>query len=189
MLPTLDDLRQRRQQLGLTQTKLAEISNVSQSLIAKIEAGRIVPSYANAGRIFGAIESLSEKAEVKAKDIMSDKVIAVQPNTIVRDAAKLIRKHAVSQMPVIKNDAVLGTISEKAILEKLQEDSDFDIRKMRVQQAMDAPMPIVHEGAGLSAITALLEHYPGVLVAREGKVIGIITKADLLSVVIGKRGK
>ncbi len=41
MFPTLEDIAKRRHQLGLKQSELAKAAGVSQSLIAKLEAGTI----------------------------------------------------------------------------------------------------------------------------------------------------
>ena len=58
MLYELNRIKQMRTELGLTQTELANISRVSQSLIAKIERGNIEPSYSIARRIFIVLEEL-----------------------------------------------------------------------------------------------------------------------------------
>ena len=44
----LNEISRLRKQLGLTQAELAKLSGVSQSLIAKLEAGKIEPSYSKA---------------------------------------------------------------------------------------------------------------------------------------------
>ena len=41
----IEQLKQIRKQLGLTQTEFAKEAGVSQSLVAKIEAGNIDPTY------------------------------------------------------------------------------------------------------------------------------------------------
>ena len=41
----IDRISKIRKQLGLTQIQLANLAGVSQSLIAKLESGRIDPSY------------------------------------------------------------------------------------------------------------------------------------------------
>jgi len=47
---------QKRKELGLTQSKLAASAGVSQSIIAKIEAGSVDPSYSVVQRLFSALE-------------------------------------------------------------------------------------------------------------------------------------
>ncbi|MCK4496763.1 MAG: helix-turn-helix domain-containing protein, partial [Candidatus Aenigmarchaeota archaeon] len=45
MLPEIKSIKNRRKLLGLTQKDLAKQAGVSQSFIAKMESGRINPSY------------------------------------------------------------------------------------------------------------------------------------------------
>ena len=52
MLPTLEIIPDRRRKLGLTQSQLASLAGVSQSYIAKLEAGKIEPSYIKIKSIF-----------------------------------------------------------------------------------------------------------------------------------------
>ena len=58
MFPTLDDIAKRRRQLGLKQSELAKMAGVSQSLIAKLEAGTIDSSYTKVKTIFDVLERL-----------------------------------------------------------------------------------------------------------------------------------
>ncbi|MEM0360769.1 MAG: helix-turn-helix domain-containing protein, partial [Candidatus Diapherotrites archaeon] len=60
-----------RKKLGLTQCHLSRISGVSQSMIAKIEAGRVSPGYEKARRLLEALTEEGKKKEARAADIMS----------------------------------------------------------------------------------------------------------------------
>ena len=56
MFYELDKIKQMRQKLGLTQTQLAKLAGVSQSMITKIERGTIEPSYLIAKKIISDFE-------------------------------------------------------------------------------------------------------------------------------------
>jgi predicted transcriptional regulator len=84
----------------MTQQELAKKSAVSQSLIAKIESGRIDPTYSKVVQIFGALNSESKQSELKARDIMNKKIISITSDMTVKDAVHLMRKHEISQMHV-----------------------------------------------------------------------------------------
>ncbi|MFA4856113.1 MAG: helix-turn-helix domain-containing protein, partial [archaeon] len=75
MLPDLGEIKARRISAGLTQSRLASLSGVSQSLIAKIEAGNIEPSYGRAKRLLDCLAQLNAKKEKQAKDIMTRPVM------------------------------------------------------------------------------------------------------------------
>jgi len=67
MLPKIEEIERRRKSLGLGQKQLAKMVDVSQSMIAKIETGRINPSYIKTKAIFDLLESLERKREIKVK--------------------------------------------------------------------------------------------------------------------------
>ncbi|MEM3267388.1 MAG: helix-turn-helix domain-containing protein [Conexivisphaerales archaeon] len=50
----LREISKMRKVLGLTQVQLAKMAGISQSLLAKIEAGKVDPSYTRARKIFAA---------------------------------------------------------------------------------------------------------------------------------------
>ena len=104
MLPELDEIVKKRKMLGLTQKGLADITGVSQSLITKLEAGRIEPSYNKAKRIFEALNRLELKAEFSAKDLLNEEIVGIQKSEIVSEAVKLMMDLGYSQIPVFDGD-------------------------------------------------------------------------------------
>ncbi len=172
----LEEIKHIRKKLGLTQFELAQRAGVSQSLIAKTESGRLDPTYTNARKIFTALDDLEKKKELKAESIMNKKVISVDPSDDVKDAIQKMKKHQISQMPVITNHKSIGIISESIILEHLTE------KKVKfVKDIMGESPPIIPKETSSKVVSNLLRHYPMVLVSSEGELIGLITKADLLS--------
>ena len=69
MLPSLDEIAKKRKMLGLTQKELARMAGVSQSSIAKIESGKIDPSYNKVKAIFDVLERMETKVNHTAKNI------------------------------------------------------------------------------------------------------------------------
>jgi riboflavin synthase len=58
MLPELTKIVAMRRRLGVSQKRLASITDVSQSLISKVESGTVVPAYDKAKTMFDALEHL-----------------------------------------------------------------------------------------------------------------------------------
>src|SRR3989344_3507124 len=112
----VQDIKRIRKKHGLSQVQLAKLSGVSQSLIAKIESGKLDPSYSNAKRIFEALSGLSEKEELKAADIMIKKIIYAKPDETVGSVVKKLKSHQISQLPVISKNRVVGLVSESDII-------------------------------------------------------------------------
>ena len=175
VLPELSEIKIKRKRLGITQSELAAKAGVSQSLVAKIESASIVPSYENAKRIFDFFDSLSEQSQARAADFMSKKVIGISPVDSVKAAVRTMKRNAVSQLPVIDKNKLVGLVSESTILNAL-----LDSKASHVVDIMQEAPPIVSKATSINVVSNLLKHYPLVVVSEGGKLVGLITKSDLL---------
>ncbi|MGD6853229.1 MAG: CBS domain-containing protein [Candidatus Bathyarchaeia archaeon] len=181
MIPPLEDIAKRRHQLGLKQSELAKAAGVSQSLIAKLEAGTIDSSYSKVKNIFDVLERLEFKTKIQAEKLIHGEVISVQKEEPISEVVKVMKEHGISQMPVFDGKQSVGSISEKAILHQILGGQDLEvISRHPAQKIMEDAFPQINEDAPLSLITSLLQSYSAVLVSRKGEIVGIITKADLL---------
>jgi predicted transcriptional regulator len=181
MFPTLEDIGKRRRQLGLKQSELAKAAGVSQSLIAKLEAGTIDSSYTKVRTIFDVLERLEFKTKVQTEKILHTEVVSVQRSQPIFEAVTVMKEHGYSQIPVFDGKQSVGSISEKAILRQILAGQDLDeISRQPTERIMEEAFPQINDDAPLSLITSLLQTYSAVLVSKKGVVIGIITKADLL---------
>ena len=189
MLPELSDIKSRRKQLGLSQSQLAEKTGVSQSAIAKIESGRLSPSYDSAKKIFAFFENVSMHSVLSAQEMMSSRVVTCTPEMLAKDAIKLMKKHGISQVPVIENQSAVGIVSERTIVDLMQKEKDTDkILEKKVIEIMEESLPQVTVETPSRAISVLLEHHQAALVVKKGKIAGIITRSDLLgSILKGKK--
>jgi len=184
MLPGLDEIPRRRKLLSMSQKQLANFAGVSQSMIAKIENRNISPSYTKTKAIFDTLESLERRNETKAKDICHGKVVSVQSHEPVSRAVHLMRETGFSQLPVLNEGQVVGSVTEKTILQKLVSSPKPDhVAKKEIETIMDDAFPTVNEFTPVSMVSTLLQYEPAVLVSRRGHVLGIVTKADLLKVI------
>ncbi len=172
----LAELKKIRKRIGITQNELAKKANVSQSLIAKIESGKIDPSYKNAKKLFETLSMLNKEDELTASDLMFQKIYSVSDTDTLKDAITTMRKHNISQMPVIKNKKVLGYISESVLLDKILDGETLS----KVGEIMQSSPPILPPNTSQGIIANLLKHFPFVLVEEKGELIGLITKADFL---------
>lgn len=184
MLPDLQEIGRRRRLLALSQKQLAKFSGVSQSMIAKIESGRSSPSYQKTKSIFDSLENLERRNELKAKDISHGKVVGIQAHDTVAKGVRLMRETGFSQLPVFNGTQLVGSLTEKIILQRLMSTPNpEELSKQLVEKIMDEAFPTVSEETPLSMVSALLRYESAVLVVRRGRVFGIVTKADLLKVV------
>ena len=172
----LSEIKKIRKSLGLTQTELAKQANVSQSLIAKIESEKIDPTFTKTKRIFDTLSLLEKKEEIKAEELMNKKIISLGPSENIRESINKMKKYGISQMPVLDGQNVVGLVSESTLLDAL-----MSKKSSKIEEIMEESPPTVSKNASIKVVSSLLKHYPMVLVSESGKLVGLITKADLLS--------
>lgn len=172
-LPTPADLRERRKELGLTQSEVAEAAGVSQPLIARIEGGGVDPRLSTLRCIVEVLHE-REEAVVRAEELMSTSVIAVQADDSVQLAAARMDEAAYSQLPVLEDEVAVGSITLGDLVAL-----DDDARQDEVRSHMQEPFPVVSPNTPVDEIKTLLEHARAVLVTDAGRPVGIITEADL----------
>ncbi len=183
MLPELSELVRLRKSLGMTQAQLSNLAGVSQSAVAKVERGQMIPSYELAKKLFDTLQKQLEKVEpeVVASKVRTRAVYSIAPEATLQEAAEVMRRHGFSQLPVVKDGKNMGNLTEGAIAKMILEGKDpKDLAVIRVSQVMDEPLPTIDEGAPVSIIASLLQRYPAVLVVRAGEITGIIAKSDLM---------
>jgi predicted transcriptional regulator len=174
-------LKRIRAQLGFTQASLASAAGVSQSIIAKIEAGAVDPTFGTLWAISKALNTNSSKGK-KAADVMSSPVIGVQDTVRLKECVATMKKNAFSQMPVFSGEKMVGTVTETQIMGILAD--AWDPKKVLDQRVRDHIQPVfavVGRDTPVEALFSLFRYLPAVLVASGEKVDGIITKIDLLA--------
>ncbi len=169
-------LKKMRIEAGLTQGQLAKLVGVSQAHIAKIEGEKVDPRLSTVNRI---LQILAGGRGKKCGEIMTRGVITASPQDKISKVSETMVKHAISQLPVIEKDKVIGMITEEGIVRNLNP----EIADEPVEKVMEPPLPSVPEETDISIIRPLLEAHAGVLVTRKGKLVGIITRSDLLKVI------
>jgi predicted transcriptional regulator len=185
--PPSDDIRKIRKTLDITQVQLARESGISQSTIAKIERGRISASYSTVVRLFETLDSLrhgDRATEFTAADVASKGVVTIQSTEKVHAATDLMRTTGFSQLPVLKGDTPVGSISERGIFDLLRKGRTMEeLKDTVISSIMDESFPVINEGTSMTAVTTMMSDSNAVLVARRGKIVGLITNADILKLI------
>lgn len=181
-LPTPEDLRSARVGLGLTQTELAEAAGVSQSLVARIELDEVDPSYSTLAAIVEALNRV-ERRTVTLDEVMNREVEAVAPDAPVRAAAETMRERGFSQLPVLEAGAPVGSVTEQAIVDAIQDAGREELADEPVRSVMAAPFPALDPDEAVDVAARMLEDSAAVLVMEEGRVVGLVTKSDLLGTI------
>lgn len=169
-------LRKLRRDAGLTQRQLAQLAGVSQAHIAKIENRKVDPRLSTVNKI---LQVLTEGEGRKCGDIMTRNVVFAKPTDRILKVSEVMMKKAISQLPVMDHDKIIGTVTEQSIVRNLH----VNIADETVERIMNPPLPCVPEDTSLNVVRPLLEDQQGVLTMRRGEVVGIITRSDLLKTV------
>lgn len=133
------------------------------------------------------------------KNWMSRNVFTITPEDSMQDAVYLMREHKVRTLPVVKNDEVVGIVSETDIKRASASDATgldvheilYLISKIKIKDIMSKNPITVHEDLTVEETAEILmkEKISGVPVLdNEGKILGIITRDDLFNVLISLSG-
>ena len=149
-----------------------------------------------------AVDRLSRL--IKARDVMTQKVIAVQGDTPSGEVALLMAEHGIAGVPVLDgNQKVMGVISEKDFLfhmggENTRSFMDvvarclqnkgcvaITMRQQKAEDIMTSPPITVGESTPVSKIAALfndkgINRIP--VTDETGSLLGIVARADILHV-------
>ena len=183
--PPTSEIRRRRKMLDITQAELAAASGVSQSTITKIEKGRISTSYETVVRLFETLDAMAKKKqEVHLMDIASKDIASVQDDCTVHEVTEMLRSTGYSQIPVFRGDSPVGSISERSVFRHLNNEVTLDkLSKHPVSEIMEDSFPTVPETASIDTVSRMLLSADAVLVTHRGRIVGMVTNADLLKLV------
>ncbi|HXF58425.1 MAG TPA: cystathionine beta-synthase [Candidatus Saccharimonadales bacterium] len=128
---------------------------------------------------------LLDASTITVSDVMSGKrnhipaFISIRFDDTVDRALALIREFNISQLPVLKENAVVGSVSEGVLLQKVLDGSAHG--DTRVEYLLEKSLPVVPLDAHLPrAMKVLSTSNAAVAVDEHGKPAGMLTRFDLL---------
>ncbi|MGH7514012.1 MAG: pyridoxal-phosphate dependent enzyme [Gemmatimonadales bacterium] len=113
-------------------------------------------------------------------------VVSVAPAAAVRQALNLMATWSVSQIPVLENGQSVGGLIEGTLMARAL--AQPALLERPVSEVMDPPFPEVEAGTAVDRVGAMLtRESPAALVRRDGKLVGIVSRYDVLQQLIGGR--
>jgi len=107
-------------------------------------------------------------------------MISVNPQDILSKAVKLMHEYNISQLPVIDQEKVVGSLDEASLMKLLHDGIDFPTQQ--ILAVMGKPWPTLDEEVDISeAYRLLLSGTIGVIVIKNRVPTGVITRADLIN--------
>lgn len=142
---------------------------------------------------------------MRAKDVMTSNVVSVTPGHSIRHASQIMLDHDISGLPVIDGEgAVVGMLTEGDLLRRcelggatlhVESPGGAEAARARhyiqahawcVKDVMTSPATCVSEEDTLATVAAIFlkQGVKRVPVVREGQVVGIVSRRDLLRAII-----
>jgi len=105
-------------------------------------------------------------------------LVSVAPRDSVGVALERMDELGLSQIPVLEEGKCVGSLRENRVLAKVVRDRE--LLNAPVSEVMEASFPTVDVDASSSEVTRRLQTSPAVLVEEYGRIVGIITRHDVL---------
>jgi cystathionine beta-synthase len=127
---------------------------------------------------------LEPKIRLTASDVTYGRkgkrpLISVGLEATLTQASSLMEENNISQLPVVEDGRVIGSLTENKVLSILV--SNPSMREHRVKEFLDKPFPVVEERVSIEKIYRMLEKdATAVVVKHEDNSLDIITKSDLI---------
>ena len=107
-------------------------------------------------------------------------LISVDPRDKLSRAIELIAVHQISQIPVIENGTIVGSLNESSVMKALHDGLQPEVQEVR--GVMGASLPALDETSDLSeAYRLLFGGAPAIVVTRDRKPYGVVTRFDVIT--------
>jgi cystathionine beta-synthase len=127
------------------------------------------------------VEQLLERRTSRAPSLVS-----VAPAAAVRQALNLMSTWDVSQLPVVDDGAAVGSLNEGTLMTRALAQPALLDRPVR--EVMENPFPVVEATTPTDRLVNILtRESPAALVRKDGRIVGIVSRYDLLQQMIGTR--
>jgi len=134
---------------------------------------------------------------------MTKAVVAIDPQSTVRDAGEILRERRISGLPVMDGESVVGMITVTAIMRfilaniyqphvtresmpdlRLSDLIDSEKLNVKVNQLMTRPVRSLDEEDSVDEVMKLMfvENKHTLPVIKDGRLIGVVGRRDLVEV-------
>jgi acetoin utilization protein AcuB len=155
-------------------------------------------------RIISFLTFVTIVKKMRVRDIMSTNVIAVDEDTSIQKARKIMEAHKIRRLPVMKKDKLVGLVTEHMLLEASPSSAtklsipelDDLLDKMTVKEIMVKEPYTISPDMPPEEVLKLGQEmgYGGFPVVEYGRLIGVVTESDIVRLMtrilgVTKKGK
>lgn len=117
------------------------------------------------------------------KDIVNGRsakrLVTIAPGSTVSEAAELMKKYDIEQLPVMKDNELIGAVSESGLFQKLFRDNE--LKNATVQDVLEPAYPVVDFDTPVERLGSLITRENGAVLAKDEKgEFHIVTKYDVI---------
>lgn len=105
-------------------------------------------------------------------------IVSVSSSASVHEALALMGSYEVSDVPVIDNDELVGTIKETKLMGAVI--NDRTVIEQSISSFMDRPSPIIDAHGDIQSAIVALKDAPMLVVAEFGRITGVLTRHDVI---------
>ncbi len=126
-------------------------------------------------------DDLTVKDMISAKN--GEKFISVSPTDTVRSVFNLMKEKDISQLPVVEEKAIIGSVTESAVLTYLLE-NPLKNTENQIKTIMGTPFPLVAEDLPVKSLTRYIsKEIPAVVAQDKAGNMHILTQYDIIQTV------
>lgn len=173
---------------------------VARSRIPEVDVGAVAVEFGGGGHATAASASIKDltlvQAEAKLLDILRNHIhpypsaeslmtcpaIYTEPDVEIAEAELTMVRYNINAMPVMQDGRIIGLITRQVLEKALF----HGLEHQKVREFMNTDFEIISPSATLLEIqTHLVERHQRILpVVEDGKVLGVITRRDLLDLML-----
>ena len=123
---------------------------------------------------------------MKVKNLMTSNLITIDVNSPLRTALKLMKKHRITRLIVTRHDKIDGIVTERDLVNRLGKEKEAKLSDAHIYvSSCYSKNPITintDEDVKKAAELMLSKGISSLLVKQDDRIVGIITKTDLVKV-------
>jgi CBS domain-containing protein/anti-sigma regulatory factor (Ser/Thr protein kinase) len=117
--------------------------------------------------------------ELKIEDVMKREVVTVTPQTSMREFKEMLRLKRISGAPVVEGDTLVGIISLEDLIKALEDGEMDNLVGRKMTSGVET---LFSDDSAVQAVNRMARlgygRFP--VVDRSGKLVGILTRGDIL---------
>ena len=128
---------------------------------------------------------------MKVRDVMTTDIISIDKDVDLRHVLKLMKKHEITKIPVLEDKKLVGVVTDNIIAYKLgsKRKKGVPASRLHASSVTDKEIDCITPDTDVKTILKKVgKPGPTMLCVKENdKLVGIVTKADLLQLVESKK--